>query len=59
MELGENGDGDDFKVDIDDAVEGRGPRSGSGVRGGRGGRGASKVILPLSVICFEVHGPLD
>ncbi|CAD6567518.1 MAG: rRNA-processing protein and EBNA1-binding protein ebp2 [Tremellales sp. Tagirdzhanova-0007] len=53
MELGENGDEDDFKVDIEDAVEGRGPRGGGGDRGGRGGRGASKVSLNLPSFILE------
>ena len=58
MELGENGDEDDFKVDIEDAVEGRGPRGGGGDRGGRGGRGASKVSLNLPSFILEYMGLL-
>lgn len=43
MDLGENGDGDDFQIDVDDAIEGRSARggaAGAAGRGGRGGRGA-------------------
>lgn len=45
MDIGENGDGDEFHVEVDDAIEGRSSRGRGLGRGNRGGRGDSKVNL--------------
>ncbi|WWC70719.1 uncharacterized protein I206_104670 [Kwoniella pini CBS 10737] len=42
MELGEDGDDDQFGISVEDAIEGRPERGGSG-RGGRGGRDKAKM----------------